>query len=306
MLAANTGDKDAFAFYINGSTDKSFLDDLRNKLRNSEEQIKALNLEIEASKEATSQLRELEEAIVSERRLQQQVDELTVKLSKLETMLGGRTEEPIKGLMATVHARDEMIQVLEQKVKAHEAVQAPLLSELHTVASAWGQLEEATSRKVIDLAQKEDLIYKLLSDKTRQESKCNLLIRAKDASANMTAVMKRQSDLQLDQIRKLEEREKNLNMQMVSARDHGKHALMHTLGFEVMFRSLMTCSPPPSSLLLGYTGKRAGTFEYQCDIAQEQTTRVRTAKLWFQGKVYSAGRATQRAAGHAEGPDRGV
>ncbi|KAF9995612.1 E3 ubiquitin-protein ligase bre1 [Modicella reniformis] len=224
MLAANTGDKDAFAFYLNGSTDKSFLDDLRNKLRNSEERIKALSLELEASKEATSQLRELEEAIVSERRLKIHVEELTAKLAKLESLLGNNNNnnnnnnagDSIKGLMATIHAKDGAIQVLELKVKALEAVQAPLLSELHTVATAWGQLEEATSRKVIDLAQKEDLIYKLLSDKTRQESKCNLLIRAKDASANMTAVMKRQSDMQLDQIRKLEEREKNLNMQMAT------------------------------------------------------------------------------------------
>ncbi|KAI8605376.1 hypothetical protein EDD21DRAFT_146517 [Dissophora ornata] len=216
MLAANTGDKDAFAFYLNGPTDKSFLDDLRNKLKSSEEQIKALNIELESSKEATSQLRELEEAILSERRLKARVEDLTAKLARLEGLIGDNAADPVKGLTATIQAKDEAIQVLEQKVLALEAVQAPLLNELHTVASAWGQLEEATSRKVIDLAQKEDLIYKLLSDKTRQESKCNLLIRAKDASANMTAVMKRQSDMQLDQIRKLEEREKNLNMQMAT------------------------------------------------------------------------------------------
>ncbi|KAI7817581.1 hypothetical protein BC939DRAFT_326728 [Gamsiella multidivaricata] len=215
MLAANTGDKDAFAFYLNGPTDKSFLDDLRNKLRNSEEQIKALNVELEASKEAASHLRELGKATLSEKHLKVQVKELTTKLTEFENLIGNNTKDPVKALMANIEAKDETIRVLEQKVQAHEAVQAPLLNELHTVATAWGQLEEATSRKVIDLAQKEDLIYKLLSDKTRQESKCNLLIRAKDASANMTAVMKRQSDMQLDQIRKLEEREKNLNMQMV-------------------------------------------------------------------------------------------
>ncbi|KAF9398079.1 E3 ubiquitin-protein ligase bre1 [Mortierella sp. AD011] len=216
MLAANTGDKDAFAFYLNGSTDKSFLDDLRNKLKNSEDQIKALNIELEASKEATSQLPELREAILSERQLKAKVEELSVKLNKLEGLIGSNTDDPVKALTAAIKAKDEAIQLLEQRVQAHEAIQAPLLNELHTVATAWGQLEEATSRKVIDLAQKEDLIYKLLSDKTRQESKCNLLIRAKDASANMTAVMKRQSDMQLDQIRKLEEREKNLNIQMAT------------------------------------------------------------------------------------------
>ncbi|KAF9355979.1 E3 ubiquitin-protein ligase bre1 [Mortierella sp. AD094] len=221
MLAANTGDKDAFAFYLNGSTDKSFLDDLRNKLRNSEDQIKALNIELETSKEAASQVHELREAILSEQQLKAKVEELTVKLNKLEGLIGSNTDDPVKALTAAIQAKDEAIQLLEQRVQAHEAIQAPLLNELHTVATAWGQLEEATSRKVIDLAQKEDLIYKLLSDKTRQESKCNLLIRAKDASANMTAVMKRQSDMQLDQIRKLEEREKNLNIQMATLeREH--------------------------------------------------------------------------------------
>ncbi|KAG0052141.1 E3 ubiquitin-protein ligase bre1 [Gryganskiella cystojenkinii] len=216
MLAANTGDKNAFAFYLSGPTDKSYLDDLRNKLKVSEEQIKSLTTELEVSKEATSELRELHEVTLSEHRLKAEVVELTAKLAKLDSILGGSIDDPVTTLMTTLKTKDEMIEQLKQKVQAHEAVQAPLLNELHTVATAWGQLEEATSRKVIDLAQKEDLIYKLLSDKTRQESKCNLLIRAKDASANMTAVMKRQSDMQLDQIRRLEEREKNLNMQMAT------------------------------------------------------------------------------------------
>ncbi|KAF9917640.1 E3 ubiquitin-protein ligase bre1 [Linnemannia zychae] len=216
MLAANTGDKDAFAFYLASPYDKSFLDDLRNKLKIAEENIRNLSMELEASKEATSQLREMEEVTLSEKRLKVQVEELTAKLSNLERLMGSGTEGPMKSLMATIKSKEEAIQVLEMKVQAHETVQAPLLNELHTVATAWGQLEEATSRKVIELAQKENMIIELLSDKNRQESKCNLLIRAKDASANMTAVMKRQSDMQLDQIRKLEDRERNLNIQLAT------------------------------------------------------------------------------------------
>ncbi|KAF9432274.1 E3 ubiquitin-protein ligase bre1 [Entomortierella beljakovae] len=216
MLAANTGDKEAFMFYLNGSTDKSYLDDLRNKIKGSEDRIKALNAELEASKDAISERHDLREAILSERKLKLQIEELTTKIGELEDKIGSNIDDPVKALKSTITAKDGKIQLLEQKVQAHEAIQAPLLDELNNVATAWGQLEEATSRKVIDLAQKEDLIFKLLTEKTRQESKCNLLIRAKDASANMTAVMKRQSDMQLDQIRKLEEREKNLNIQMAT------------------------------------------------------------------------------------------
>ncbi|KAG0221631.1 E3 ubiquitin-protein ligase bre1 [Mortierella sp. GBA43] len=261
MLAANTGDKDAFAFYIAGSSiEKSFLDDLRNKQSSSEEQIKVLRHEIEAYKKAkvvvtqaaaadagaaaaatVEPVAEKDMELTSEADAEADAEAkakaavakaeaeaaaaaaaaaaaeaVAAKIQELRGAIISERRDPAKALKAAIQAREETIQSLEQKVKAHEAIQAPLLSELHTVASAWGQLEEATSRKVIDLAQKEDLIYKLLSDKTRQESKCNLLIRAKDASANMTAVMKRQSDMQLDQIRKLEERERNLNMQMAT------------------------------------------------------------------------------------------
>ncbi|KAG0237676.1 E3 ubiquitin-protein ligase bre1 [Actinomortierella wolfii] len=216
MLAAKTGDREAFAFYLKGPADKQLLDDLRNKLKAAEEQIQKLGIELEAAREAAAQARELEEALASEKALKLQVEELTNKLARFDALLGEHADDTVKALMTKIQQHEMTIQQLELRVQAHEAVQTPLVNELHTVATAWAQLEEATSRKVIDLAQKEDLIYKLLSDKTRQESKCALLIRAKDASANMTAVMKRQSDMQMDQIRRLEERERNLNNQVAT------------------------------------------------------------------------------------------
>ncbi|GJJ72731.1 E3 ubiquitin-protein ligase BRE1 [Entomortierella parvispora] len=213
MLAAKTDDKDAFAFYLSGPTDKSYLDHLEEKLKVSEAQIKDLTTELEATKEASSELQSLFGVTVSEYRLKAESIDLTAKLTKLQRLVGPSGEDPVKTLMKTIKTQAERIQQLEQKVQALETVQAPLLSELETVATEWDKLREETSRKVIDLAQKEDLIYKLLSDKTKQESKCSLLIRAKDASANLAAVMKRQSDMQRDRIRSLEEREKNLKMQ---------------------------------------------------------------------------------------------
>ncbi|KAG0267119.1 E3 ubiquitin-protein ligase bre1 [Actinomortierella ambigua] len=217
MLAAKTGDREAFAFYLRGPTDKQLLDDMRNKLKAAEDQIQRLTLEVEAAHEAATQARELEAALASEKLLKLQVEELTKRLTRWEALLGeDQLDDAVKGLMAKIQQHEQTIQQLELRVQAHEAVQTPLVNELHTVATAWAQLEEATSRKVIDLAQKEDLIYKLLSDKTRQESKCALLIRAKDASANMTAVLKRQSDMQMDQIRRLEDRERNLNNQVAT------------------------------------------------------------------------------------------
>ncbi|KAF9114913.1 E3 ubiquitin-protein ligase bre1 [Mortierella sp. AM989] len=216
MLEDTSDDWDSFAFYLKNPGDKATLTDLRSKLSSSEELIETLHMELEATRETALQVRDLAAVKSSESQLKEQVDSLSTKLAHLNNLVGSGADDNIKALVATIEAKNGAIKRLELKVQAHEAVQTPLLSELHTVANAWGQLEEATSRKAIDLAQKEDLIFKLLSDKTRQESKCNNLIRAKDQSANMTAVMKRQSDMQLDQISRLEEREKNLNQQMTT------------------------------------------------------------------------------------------
>ncbi|KAF9188907.1 hypothetical protein BGZ51_000245 [Haplosporangium sp. Z 767] len=216
MLVANSDNWDTYAFYLKGPNDKANLRDLRGKLETSEEQIRSLSIDLQASKEAASQLRDPAVVSASETELKEKVAVLSAKLAKLDSVVGSGADDKVKELVATIDAKEEAIKRLVLKVQAHEAVQAPLLNELHTVATAWGQLEEATSRKAIDLAQKEDLIFKLLSDKTRQESKCNNLIRAKDQSASMSAVMKRQSDMQLDQIHRLEEREKNLSEQMLT------------------------------------------------------------------------------------------
>ncbi|KAF8936763.1 E3 ubiquitin-protein ligase bre1 [Dissophora ornata] len=216
MLATTSDDWDSYAFYLKSPSDKATLTDLRSKLETAEEQIKSLSIDLESFKETALQVRDLATVNASESQLKEQVEALSAKLAQLDSLVGSGADDNIKALVATIEAKEDAIKRLELKVQAHEAVQAPLLNELHTVANAWGQLEEATSRKAIDLAQKEDLIFKLLSDKTRQESKCNNLIRAKEQSANMTAVMKRQSDMQLDQIRRLEEREKTLNDQMAT------------------------------------------------------------------------------------------
>lgn len=215
-MATTSDDWDTYAFYLKAPGDKSILDELQRSLKLAEEQVKSLSIELGSSKEAVSQSRTLAEVQASENQLMLELEALSTKLAQLDGVIGTGASDNIQQLVATIEGKDKTISRLELKVRAHEAVQVPLLSELHTVASAWDQLQEATSRKAIDLAMKDDLIFKLLSDKTRQESKCSNLIKAKEQSANMTAVMKRQSDMQLDQIRRLEEREKTLNQQMVT------------------------------------------------------------------------------------------
>ncbi|KAF9142510.1 hypothetical protein BG015_000806, partial [Linnemannia schmuckeri] len=215
MLAANSDDWESYAFYLKGPSDHAALRELRDNLKAADAHIANLQMELDTAKEVAQQIREYAAVKESETQLKEQAAALSARIAVLDNIVGSGAKESVKSLVALLEDKEATLRRLELKVQAREAVQVPLLNELHTVATAWGLLEEATSRKAIDLAQKEDLIFKLLSDKTRQESKCTHLVRAKEQSANMTAVMKRQSDMQLEQIQRLEEREKALGLQMV-------------------------------------------------------------------------------------------
>ncbi|KAF9546948.1 hypothetical protein EC957_009113 [Mortierella hygrophila] len=216
MLVANSDDWESYAFYLKGPSDHAALKDLRDSLKAADEHIANLRMALDTSREVAQQVRGYAALKESETQLKEQVATLSARIAELDNVVGSGAKESVKSLVATLENKEATLRRLELKVQAHEAVQVPLLNELHTVATAWGLLEEATSRKAIDLAQKEDLIFKLLSDKTRQESKCTHLVRAKEQSSNMTAVMKRQSDMQLEQIQRLEEREKALGLHMVT------------------------------------------------------------------------------------------
>jgi hypothetical protein len=55
-----------------------------------------------------------------------------------------------------------------------------------------------------------------LPQKTKYDQKCAMLTKQSNTTSNLSIALKRQSDKQLEQIRKLEEREKSLTSQVVS------------------------------------------------------------------------------------------
>src|SRR5690554_5541025 len=128
MLVANSDDWDTYAFYLKGPNDKASLKDLRGKLETAEKQISSLSIDLQASKEAASQLRDLAAVGASETELKETVAVLSAKLTKLDSVIGSGADDKVKELVATIDAKEEAIKRLVLKVQAHEAVQAPLLN----------------------------------------------------------------------------------------------------------------------------------------------------------------------------------
>jgi seryl-tRNA synthetase len=97
-----------------------------------------------------------------------------------------------------------------------------LMTELDTLGKAWSNLEEQSSKNMAKLLEKEEQITKIsvevkfwLTKKAKLEQKISLLSKQSNSFNNLMIAQKKQSEKQLEQIRRLEELERHLNLQLV-------------------------------------------------------------------------------------------
>ncbi|KAJ3194371.1 E3 ubiquitin-protein ligase bre1 [Irineochytrium annulatum] len=119
------------------------------------------------------------------------------------------------------------IKDLEQKVEYYQKSEARLMAEVDAIGKAWGEAEDKSMRKVLNLTDKEEHIIRLLAEvhaydvvavyftkKTKYDQKCAMMAKQLNVEKNHNIALKRQSEKQLEQLRKLEEREKALVQQL--------------------------------------------------------------------------------------------
>ncbi|KAJ3019352.1 UNVERIFIED_CONTAM: E3 ubiquitin-protein ligase bre1 [Siphonaria sp. JEL0065] len=174
---------------------------------------------------------DLEENIFSE--LRKRLDASEAKANELERLLRSfenasqETLEKQQLLFAESTVRSELEKVKEQlasldpeasktvaelevKIDFYQKSEARLIQEIEMLSAAWTDLETQNQRKVFNLAEKEDQILKLILERTKFDQKCERLTKERNMINNQVIALKRQSERQLEQIRKLEERERGL------------------------------------------------------------------------------------------------
>ncbi|KAJ3299387.1 E3 ubiquitin-protein ligase bre1 [Borealophlyctis nickersoniae] len=213
-IAANMGDRALLEFF-DQNPDGNPLEELRRRLSEAEAEKKSLERSLRALRDASDSVVDRQTLICSERKARDEISRLQDKLREYEDLYGAHTgtlEE--KQLLAQLQEKGEKVAKLEVKLEYHQKTEARLLSEIETIGKAWSELEEQNSRKVLNLAEKEDQILRLLAERTKYDQKCAMLNKQVNTVNNHGIALKRQSDKQLEQIRKLEEREKTLTQQL--------------------------------------------------------------------------------------------
>ncbi|KAI8051686.1 hypothetical protein BDF22DRAFT_744686 [Syncephalis plumigaleata] len=190
-IAADSGDREAFDFH-SVNEELSLVEHLRGQLKQQEEQMQVLKQENDTYKSEIASFSE----------------DGHTEIEKLLTQQAQLNRELVES--------NERARKLDEKYKAFNDASDPfmnctesqLMSEIENISKEWFQLEESSSRKILDIAAKEDQIVQLLAEKTKYDQKYGMLHKQKDSLSNVNIALRRQSEKQ--------EHEKNLDQQLAN------------------------------------------------------------------------------------------
>ncbi|PVU98883.1 hypothetical protein BB560_005594 [Smittium megazygosporum] len=92
--------------------------------------------------------------------------------------------------------------------------------EMQAIISGFSDLEEQVTHKVLNLISKEQLINKLIAEKAKYEEKFLALNKEREAQKGALSSLKFQNLKQLEHIKNVDDRERNLNQQLVLVEQH--------------------------------------------------------------------------------------
>ncbi|KAJ3326385.1 E3 ubiquitin-protein ligase bre1 [Blyttiomyces sp. JEL0837] len=202
QMAEQAADK-FFLDYFEENPDGNLISELRKEVRELKEKLEAAEADLEALQNLSSEERDKHGILVSEKKFKDQVAQLEQRLQKINE--NGNVEE----LAAKV--KD-----LEQRLDYSQKTQSYLSSEVDQVTKAWTQLEDQSMEKVLNLTKLEDRILAITAERVKCEQKIAMISKHGQTMQNLMLALKRQSEKQLETIRKLEERERSLSQQLQS------------------------------------------------------------------------------------------
>ncbi|KAJ1962970.1 E3 ubiquitin-protein ligase bre1 [Dispira parvispora] len=236
-LAAHAGDAQAVEFYQTDE-ERSFTEGLQQRLEEAERNVVELTQQLEAYQSATQTEDQttLQSSLVEAQRWQTRANELESELAKIRakyqpseetdtgegqatdsTPLTQQQQQPvgsISSLLAKIEEYDNRVKQLELDCAAYKMGEQNINKELESISKSWDELHEQNTRRVLDIAKREDQIQQLQAERGRMLQKFNVLNKQRDQHSNLNFVLKRQLEKQQELLKALEDKEKLLTKQV--------------------------------------------------------------------------------------------
>ncbi|KAJ3037452.1 hypothetical protein HDV00_001691 [Rhizophlyctis rosea] len=216
VIAGEMGDRALFEFFVeHPDPTANPIQELRSQLNNAEEQIKELNDQLQSYKDAADTNVDTQQLAYAERQLRDEVASLRKKLSEYEQLLGSSSEAwDASKLAERLREKDEELKRVQLTVDRLQQTESMVTQEMENIGKEWGELEERLTRKVFDLVEKEEHIARLVMERARLNQKCAKLEQQATVLNNQILASGKINNNILAQVRRLDEREKNLTDQL--------------------------------------------------------------------------------------------
>ncbi|XP_063674554.1 E3 ubiquitin-protein ligase BRE1A-like isoform X2 [Bolinopsis microptera] len=192
----------------------STIKDLQKQLKTSHENQKELKLLLDVFKGSVKESRSKVELLASEKRLQEEVSELTQNLRKKEKDLetaqkraAGLSDDEISAQLAAEKKLNEQI---KEELQEKSATSVALGEDVELLGNAFEDLQEQNMRLQQQLKEKDDANFKLMSERIKADELLKLLREEKELLGEYTTQLKNQKDSQMALVRKVEERERQI------------------------------------------------------------------------------------------------
>ncbi|KAJ3326207.1 E3 ubiquitin-protein ligase bre1 [Boothiomyces sp. JEL0866] len=266
-IASEIGEPSLIAFF-NESPDTNPYNSAQEEIRKLSTKIKQLEKTIDSMPNSVDanikQLHIVEEELV----------EKTKELEKYIQLVGPLDGNIESSISAKLSQKEQELNNIKQKFDYYQKSEQRLISELEALGKAWSKLEEQNSKRVASLQEKEEQLERISVEKSKLEQKVSLLTKQNTTQNNMTIAQKRQSEKQLEQIRKLEELEKNLSLQLSTIE---RELAQVNPNLEIEKRKYNNLSIQMAELRDSYTALK-GKYENLVSILNEKTEQTEAAK----------------------------
>ncbi|XP_065830761.1 E3 ubiquitin-protein ligase BRE1B-like [Oscarella lobularis] len=184
--------------------------ELRASLRKAEECQKETKLLLDVYKGSAKDQREKVELLTTEKRLRAELEDLQIKLKDKNEQVKRLEGLADAGALQKLRRAEDSVKQMQKELSQSKQDEDAIMNEMEMTTQAFDEMQEQNARLLKQLQEKEDANLKLMSERIKQKQKNQLLMQQHKLQENHLASLESHVLAQTELMKKLEEKEKNL------------------------------------------------------------------------------------------------
>lgn len=194
-----------------GKSEFEVIRELKAQLKKSQEAQKEMKLLLDMYKGAPKEQRDKVQLMAAEKKARGEIEEMKTQLRRIqETERKERRKLADEDALNKIKALEETVQHLKKNLSVQKQEDEALLNEMEVTGQAFEDMQEQNLRLIQQLREKDDVNFKLMSERVKSNQIQKLLREEKDMLAEQVTTLHHQVEAQNQVVRKLEEKERLL------------------------------------------------------------------------------------------------